>query len=105
MVKPDTLGFSKGTEPKVWIYTLKGNVFVSQHVGQVVYEQLSHTGEAENLLVVQPMRLDVSAVPVWHRGPGIPGEMLVFSLHCGPGKLALRSAEDCSRLRKDGLAS
>lgn len=56
-------------------------------------------------MVVQPMRLDVSAVPVWHRGPGIPGEMLVFSLHCGPGKLALRSAEDCSRLRKDGLAS
>lgn len=36
MVKPDTLGFSKGTEPKGWIYTLKGNVFVSQHVGQVV---------------------------------------------------------------------
>lgn len=50
-----------------------------QAMAQVV--QPSHSGKAENLVVVQYMRLDVSADPIWSRVPGSPGEMLIFRLH------------------------
>lgn len=50
-----------------------------QAMAQVV--QLSHSGKPENLVVVQYMRLDVSADAIWSRVPGSLREMLTFRLY------------------------
>ena len=47
------------------IYTHTGDFWRQESVW-VVQQWLSHTGKANNLMVVQSPRLNVSTVPIWH---------------------------------------
>lgn len=93
---------------KMCIYcTLKGDLLEwLSGFGLVVQQWLSHSGENENPVVVQPLRLDSAAAPVWSWKPeGFPERC--WSLVCAgtPEKLILILMKDGLSNSLDGLAS
>lgn len=67
----------------------------------VAQQWLSHTREAEHPVVIQFIGLDVSIVPIWHKGVEDSWPLLYIGI---PKKLVLESAKGCCSNKVDGLA-